>query len=379
MEDLQVRVAESSFVAPSEPTPRKGLWLSSLDLLMAKRGHTPTFYLFHHNDAASDFFDVARLKAAMAKALVPFYPLAGRLGVDNSGRMEIDSVAEAEERQLVPRIEPSSVVLAVQVTFFRCGGVALGTALHHVSIDAMSAFHFFETWSTFSRDGDRAAVELPCHDRTLLRARSPPTVDPDALFMFHPNFALTDPSGPITSKVFPISKDQVASLKRLCGGASTFCAVSALLWRCTLMPHLPERYFGNALVRVGVAIAVRDIIASEALSSVAGHIGGAIRRIDDEMVRSAVDYVEAMEMSGDQWAGTRPETELQVTSWLGMPIYDADFGWGKPRVMSSANNSLGGSVHLMSGPADGVRVLMSMEAANVKELGRLLYEALARC
>ncbi|CAO2198849.1 unnamed protein product [Urochloa humidicola] len=140
MEHLEVRVIESSFVAPSEPRPKKGLWMSSLDLLMAKRGHTPTFYLFHHNAAASDFFDVPRLKAAMAKALVPFYPLAGRLGVDGSGRMEIDCngegalfvVARADDitieeikdvkpspelrRQLVPRIEPSSVVTAVQAS-----------------------------------------------------------------------------------------------------------------------------------------------------------------------------------------------------------------------------------------------------------------------
>ncbi|CAO2193510.1 unnamed protein product [Urochloa humidicola] len=432
MEHLEVRVVESSFVAPSEPTPRKGLWLSSLDLLMAKRGHTPTFYLFHHNDAASDFFDVARLKAAMVKALVPFYPLAGRLGVDGSGRMEIDCNGEGalfvvartdditiEEikdvkpspelrRQLVPRIEPSSVVTAVQVTFFKCGGVALGAALHHVSVDAMSAFHFFHTWSAFSREGDRVAVELPCHDRTLLRARSPPIIHPDALSMFLPKLAFSDPSGPITTQVFSISKDQVTSLKRRCSGASTFCAVSALLWRCVcaarrlppdvearltisadirrrVMPPLPKCYFGNALVRVGLAATVRDVTASEALASVAGRIGGTVGRIDDEMVRSAIDYFQAVETSG-HWAatGTRPETELHVTSWLGMPIYDTDFGWGKPLVMSRAEN-LGGIAHLLSdGPTDGagaggISVLMSMEAANVKELDRLLYEALARC
>ncbi|CAO2148514.1 unnamed protein product [Urochloa humidicola] len=230
MEHLEVRVVESSFVAPSEPTPRKGLWVSSLDVLMAKIGHTRTFYLFHRNDAASDFFDVTQLKAALAKALVPFYPLAGRLGADSNGRLEIDCNCEGAlfvvarsditideikdvkpspelRRHLVPRIEPSSIVMAVQVTFFKCGGVALGTALHHVSIDALSAFHFIQTWSAFSKDGDRAAVELPCHDRTLLRARSPPSVHPDALSMFHPNFTLTDSSAPIATQVFSISKD----------------------------------------------------------------------------------------------------------------------------------------------------------------------------
>ncbi|CAO2204932.1 unnamed protein product [Urochloa humidicola] len=436
MEDSEVKVVESSLVAPSEPTPRKGLWLSQLDLLMAYKGHTPTIYLFHSNSnvgATPDFFDVARLKEAMAKALVAFYPLAGRLGVDGSGRTQIDCNGEgalfvvarsdvtiddikdvkpspALSRRLVPRVEPSSVVMAVQVTFLRCGGVALGTALHHASVDALSAFHFLQTWSAFSRDGDRAAaeVELPCHDRTLLRARSPPAVHPDALSMFHAKLPLSDPSGPITTRVFPIPKDQVASLKRLCsggGGASTFCALSALVWRCAcaarrlppdaearltfsadirrrVSPPLPERYFGNAVVRAGVSAAARDVV-SGALPSVAGRIGAAVRRVRDEMVRSAIDYYEtaaaAAEVGGGSPAakGTLPETHLQVTSWLGMPAYEADFGWGKPRVMSRAESNRAGVVHLMSdGPAGGVRVLMCMEAANVEELKRLLYQAL---
>ena len=137
--DSEVQVVESTFVAPSEPTPRKGLWMSPLDLVQANKGHTPTIYLYRSNDvAAADFFDVARLKEAMAKALVAFYPLAGRLGVDKDGRREISCngegalfvVARADltiddvkdfkpspelRRQFVPRIEPASVILAVQV------------------------------------------------------------------------------------------------------------------------------------------------------------------------------------------------------------------------------------------------------------------------
>jgi shikimate O-hydroxycinnamoyltransferase len=76
--------------------------------------------------------------------------------------------------------------------------------------------------------------------------------------------------------------------------------------------------------------------------------------------------------------GTLLETDLQIISWLGMPMYEADFGWGKPRVMLRAESTRGGFVYLMNdGPADdGVRVLMCMEAANMKELERLLYEKL---
>jgi shikimate O-hydroxycinnamoyltransferase len=62
-----------------------------------------------------------------------------------------------------------------------------------------------------------------------------------------------------------------------------------------------------------------------------------------------------------------------------MPMYDVDFGWGKPAVMSRADSVRGGLVYLTSdGPTGGggVRVLMCMEAANMKELERLLYAKL---
>jgi shikimate O-hydroxycinnamoyltransferase len=152
----EVKVVESSIVKPSEETPRHGLWLSSQDLMLAKSGHVPLVY-FYQSCAGGDgdvFFDVARLKAALSRALVSFYPLAGRLGVDVDGRLQVDCaeqgvpllVAHSDHtvdefssfkpspelrRLFVPCVGDSpSVVCAIQVTFLRCGGVALGAALH---------------------------------------------------------------------------------------------------------------------------------------------------------------------------------------------------------------------------------------------------------
>ena len=141
---LEVQVIESSFVAPSEAMPHKGLWVSSLDLSLANRGYTPTVYFYRSAVAATaNLSDVAaRLKESLAKALVAFYPFAGRVGVGDDGRTQINCnskgalfvVAGSEltvddiidlmpstelRRRFVPHIEPPSVILAIQVSFKR--------------------------------------------------------------------------------------------------------------------------------------------------------------------------------------------------------------------------------------------------------------------
>jgi shikimate O-hydroxycinnamoyltransferase len=425
VDEVKVKVVESSMVTPSDETPRKGLWVSALDLMLANNGHTPTIYLYRSGSSAvHDFFDVARLKAAMANALVAFYPLAGRLSMDADGRPEIDCAGQGvlfvvahsdltvddvkltspELRSLfVPRVEDHTPALmcGIQVNFLKCGGVALGTALHHVAIDAVSAFHFFQTWSAFSKDGDAAGLELPCHDRTLLRARSPPVVHPDALTVMYPKLSPSELSVAVVNKIFVISKDQVAALKRACtgGGGSTFCALSAHVWRClcaarrlpldatthltfpanirrSMRPPLPASYFGNGIILLGAAGKVRDIIASEEdqpLASVAGRIRDVIGRLDDELVRSAIDYTEMAGSLPALHVDNMQVTNLNVVSWLGMPVYDADFGWGKPLVMHRPVQLRAGAVCLMDGIGGSIRILMTMEPQIFDDLEHLLY------
>lgn len=133
-------VKESSFITPNQVMPTKSLWLSPFDLVLANRGHTPLLHFYPADDSAAAFFEVARLKDALAKTLVAFYPLAGRLSVDSNGRTVISCNSEGVlfavpgsdfaaddfgfkpspelRRIFVPRIEPASIILAIQVLHF---------------------------------------------------------------------------------------------------------------------------------------------------------------------------------------------------------------------------------------------------------------------
>jgi shikimate O-hydroxycinnamoyltransferase len=75
-------------VPPSEATPKHRLWLSIFDLVQG-RTHTPLVYFYRPCSGSSAAFSPDILKAALSKALVPFYPLAGRLGSDSTGRPDI--------------------------------------------------------------------------------------------------------------------------------------------------------------------------------------------------------------------------------------------------------------------------------------------------
>ncbi|XP_037449713.1 putrescine hydroxycinnamoyltransferase 1-like isoform X1 [Triticum dicoccoides] len=422
----EVQVVESCFVTPAVDTLRKALWLSALDLMLANRGYTPLVHFYRRcpgTETTDDFFSVTKLKTALGKALVGFYPMAGRLRVDADGRLEIDCnskgmlflVARSQltiddfsdlkpsprlRRLFVPQML-SAEVCATQVTFFKCGGVALGTAVHHGTMDGISTFHFFQTWSTFSRDGDRAVVKLPYHDRTHLCARYPPAVHPDTLSLFCLKINLSQPLGAVVNEVFTLRKDQLSTLKRICGGSgvSTFSAVSAHLWQCmclarqlppnsttrlafaanirrAMTPPFPDGYFGNAVINVSVADEARGI-ASGDLAYIAHRIKDTLGRVDDELVRSAVDYLELDQAKRDNSPaiGNLLATDMRVVSWLSMPLYDVDFSWGKPLAVLRAESNRGGFAHLVdSAHGDGsVHIVMCIDATILKEFKRLLY------
>ncbi|KAM1219792.1 hypothetical protein ACFX2G_047821 [Malus domestica] len=92
-----VSVRETTIVKPAEETPKQVLWMSNLDLVILSK-HTPSVYFYRRSQTGghpiSPFFDPELLKGALSKALVPFYPLAGRLQQNETGRSEINCNGE---------------------------------------------------------------------------------------------------------------------------------------------------------------------------------------------------------------------------------------------------------------------------------------------
>jgi shikimate O-hydroxycinnamoyltransferase len=290
--------------------------------------------------------------------------------------------------------------ICVQVTFLKCGGVVLGTGIHHVTMDGMGAFHFIQTWTGVARGLELADAcgPPPFHDRTLLRARSPPCPAFD-----HPVYSpalLNGRPRPFVTRVYSVSPKLLADIKSRCApGVSTYCAVTAHLWRAMcvarglaagaetrlrvpanvrhrLRPPLPRSYFGNAIVRDLVTTRVEDVLARP-LGFVAQAIKDAVDRVDDAYVRSVVDYLEVESEKGSQAARGQlmPETDLWVVSWLGMPMYDADFGWGAPRFVAPAQMFGSGTAYVTqrANKDDGIAVLFGLEPEYLQCFEKVFY------
>lgn len=89
---MKIEVRQSATVQPAAVTPRTSLWISNLDAVMPTHFHSRLVYFFPYN-GAPDFFDSKVLKVGLSRALVHFYPVAGRLNI-NGNRIEINCNSE---------------------------------------------------------------------------------------------------------------------------------------------------------------------------------------------------------------------------------------------------------------------------------------------
>ncbi|KAL5574432.1 hypothetical protein UlMin_016131 [Ulmus minor] len=399
--------------------------------------HTPSVYFYRRpsGGGAANFFDAAVLKKALSKILVPFYPVAGRLRRDDRGRIEIDCNAEGvlfveaetdaviddfgdfaptpELKRLIPAVDVSGGIssyplLVLQVTYFKCGGVSLGVGMEHHVADGASGLHFVNSWSDMAR-GFNLTIP-PFLDRTLLLPRDPPRPKFDHI-EYQPPPTMKNPktqSAPDGTAVamFKITKEQLNTLKEKSkedGSSANFSSyeiLAAHIWKCVckardlpddqetklfvatdgrsrLEPPLPPGYFGNVIFTT-TPIA----LASEILSKPTWHSASKIRetlvRMNDDYLRSAIDFLElqpdlSLLVRG---AHTFRCPNLAITSWVRLPIYEADFGWGRPIFMGPGGILFEGLTYILPSPVNNgcLSVAIGLQQGHMKKFEKLLYD-----
>ncbi|KAG4961678.1 hypothetical protein JHK87_038311 [Glycine soja] len=437
---MLINVKQSTMVRPAEETPRRALWNSNVDLVVPNF-HTPSVYFYRPN-GVSNFFDAKVMKEALSKVLVPFYPMAARLRRDDDGRVEIycdaqgvlfveaETTAAIEDfgdfsptlelRQLIPSVDYSAGIhsyplLVLQVTYFKCGGVSLGVGMQHHVADGASGLHFINAWSDVARGLD---ISLPPFiDRTLLRARDPPLPVFDHIEYkpppatkkttpLQPSKPLGSDSTAVAVSTFKLTRDQLSTLKgksREDGNTISYSSYEMLaghVWRSVckaralpddqetklyiatdgrarLQPPLPHGYFGNVIFTT-TPIAVAGDLMSKPTWYAASRIHDALIRMDNEYLRSALDYLELQPdlKSLVRGAHTFRCPNLGITSWARLPIHDADFGWGRPIFMGPGGIAYEGlSFIIPSSTNDGsLSLAIALPPEQMKVFQELFYD-----
>lgn len=275
---------------------------------------------------------------------------------------------------------------------------------HHVA-DGFSGLHFINAWSDMARGLDLAVA--PFIDRTLLRARDPPQPQfKHVEYQPPPAMKTTIKTDETAVSIFKLTRDQLNTLKaksKESGNTVTYSSYEMLsghVWRSVckarglpedqetklyiatdgrsrLQPVLPQGYFGNVIF-TATPIAVAGDLESKPVWYAASKIHDALARMDNEYLRSALDYLELQPdlKALVRGAHTFRCPNLGITSWTRLPIHDADFGWGRPIFMGPGGIAYEGlSFVLPSSSGDGsLSVAISLQVEHMKLFEKLLYD-----
>ncbi|KAK4410663.1 Shikimate O-hydroxycinnamoyltransferase [Sesamum angolense] len=392
---MKINVKDSTLVRPAAATPMVSLWNSNVDLVVPNF-HTPSVYVYRPT-AADNFFDAGVLKAALGRALVPFYPMAGRLKRDEDGRVEIDCNAEGV---LFVEAESDGVVDDY-------GDFAPTLELRRL-IPAVDYSQGISTYPLLVLQASQSRL-------SSTEPSSDPVIHPNrnsAHIEYQPAPAMKTPASKdaeapeIAVSIFKLTRDQLNALKAKSkegGNTVTYSSYEMLaghVWcsvcmarglpedqdtklyiatdgRSRLQPPLPPGYFGNVIF-TATPIAVSGDLTSKPVWNAASKIHDALARMDNDYLRSALDYLELQPdlKALVRGAHTFRCPNLGITSWVRLPIHDADFGWGRPIFMGPGGIAYEGLSFVLPSPTnDGsLSVAISLQVEHMKLFEKLLYD-----
>ncbi|KAJ1272694.1 hypothetical protein BS78_06G222400 [Paspalum vaginatum] len=422
-----------STVVPALPVQEHRLPLSNLDLVLPPID-VGVFFCYADPPGGSA---AAVLKAALAKTLVAYYPLAGEVVANAAGEPELlcsgrgVDVAEASAdgaelrdlrlglpdesvEQLVPKKKAG--VMSVQVTKFKCGGVVVGCTFDHRVCDAYSFNMFLVAWAAAASGGP--APPSPYFHRSFVAPRHPPAphqcTGTLAERLFVPiSRAAAPPATAAANRIYRVAAADVAALQSSAGpGRTKLESFTAHLWQLHARAASPRQrscsmgvvvdgrtrlrrdgamsaYFGNVLTIPYGAVAT-DSLRGMALADVAGDVHRWVAEAaTGNHFRELVDWVEAQRPEPTVaraylGRGYRGEDAMAcvVSSGLRLPVGEVDFGWGRPAFASYHFPWPGGAGYVMPMPSvrgDGdwvVYVHAAPEVVEVMEAEPTVFRAL---
>ncbi|KAK7387277.1 hypothetical protein VNO78_27952 [Psophocarpus tetragonolobus] len=373
-------------VKPSKPTPSELLSLSTIDSDPVLNILCQTIYVYKANlDSPNGQLEPAHvIKEALSKALVYYYPLAGKIVTFDDGKLGIncnadgvpflEATANCELSSLhylegidVPtaqklvidnpsQYETSHHPLVFKVTKFLCGGFTVGMGLSHSVCDGFGASQFFRALAELACGKSEPSVK-PVWERerlmgTLLKEPLQFPIDETsrAVSPFWPTKEISHECFDLNGK--SIQRLKMELMKESDDVKQSFTTVEALgayVWRSRaralelshdgktmlcltvgvrhlLDPPLPEGYYGNAFVGSNVVLTVKEL-DERPLSEVVKLIKESKKPpSNNEYIRNTINMLETMRQTNIRVEGT--SASVVLTDWRQLSLMEeVDFGW----------------------------------------------------
>ncbi|KAF3629142.1 putative eukaryotic translation initiation factor 3 subunit F-like [Capsicum annuum] len=309
-----------------------------------------------------------------------------------------------------------SPLLAVQVTEL-ADGVFIGCAVNHSVMDGTSFWNFFNTFAEVSRGVKRMTRQPDFTRNSILISNSVLKLPDDG-----PKITFVGDT-PLRERIFSFSRESIQRLKAKTNNRklnyegeinvvelmakrsidplkmktetetinptaeiSSFQSLCALLWRAVtrarkfppskmttfrmavncrhrLQPKLNPLYFGNAIQSIPTNASAGDVLSHD-LHWCAEQLNNNVKAHDDATVRK---FVEDWEKDPRCFPlGNFDGAMLTMGSSPRFPMYDNDFGWGRPvAVRSGRANKFDGKISAFPGREGGgsvdLEVILSPE------------------
>ncbi|KAL3831036.1 hypothetical protein ACJIZ3_019838 [Penstemon smallii] len=366
-----VELISTETIKPSSPTPNhlRNFKLSLIDQITPPV-FIPLTFFYQHDQLNHDNNQVKishSLKHSLSNILTMFYPLAGKLNQEKSsidcndaGAKYIEAQVNARLSEIIkdPKMEQLKLfipvqpldqtqksILSVKISFFTCGGIAIGICLSHKVADGTSLVVSKVTQNT-GITKEKIKTKRFVFDKEKLEnikqvvvseeLKSPTRVETVSAFILH--------------NVFKKTK---------------FAAVHAVNLRQRSIPPLPDHVFGNSW---SYAIALLSEQDDKSISGCAKKLRAAIRIIDSEFIKEVKNgaYMSRYSETTDLYSSGEIEFCI-FSSWCRFPVYEVNFGWGKPVWACPTTLPFKNLVVLMSTPCgEGIEAWVNLVEEDMK-------------
>ncbi|XP_016650380.1 PREDICTED: omega-hydroxypalmitate O-feruloyl transferase-like [Prunus mume] len=229
-------------------------------------------------------------------------------------------------------------LVSFQFTQLGCGSLVFASRFNHCAVDGVAVREFEANLAALTRGGN--LVIRPNADRTMFKARNPPNIsfphfeyskatDRTGIFTVRglsgTNMKLSTTLNP--TRLIYLSQDRIASLKKaaLKDGKLKSCTIDV---RKQVVPPAPPGFAGNALVPAFAHATVKEI-KEEDDSSLVRKVQEGVERLDDEYVRSGIDWLEVNKGVPCE------EDSFSLVSWWKLGIEHGEFSWGQVKCTTS--------------------------------------------